>query len=380
MDQTLYILTRTSRRPVFFAAMRESLKRLTWPGGIVHIVHTDDPRDTYVEGDIIIRGESLADIPVKRRGGQYNLYNNRLLDVIPGDGWVHFMDDDDEYAAPDVFERLLADADPERVIVGHVKRGGGRLIPQDWGTQKSFQTEIPVMRVEVARSSRWPATKGGDHIYNAPIVEQYGCQWVDDVLIATSREGKGNGLRNDMRGSDVVPHGLPDDTQVYVKPSLYEAFKPFYITLKEAEKMAKDVDALITYEGVTAEYRSVEPGDPVEFDTDVERLTIPLKSKNDLVLDAVALGLGTREQLRKHGRVWLEKLVCNGAQDGYKQFRRVGVVQMRPYIEGEHMDGIVTAGRDPKPGDMIAKDIRKQHRTWLVPKNVFEQFYKEAKV
>lgn len=57
---TLYILTRSSGRAEFFRRCRESVKALTYPGPVVHIVHTDDPRDRYVEGDIIVRGEALV--------------------------------------------------------------------------------------------------------------------------------------------------------------------------------------------------------------------------------------------------------------------------------------------------------------------------------
>ena len=331
------------------------MKALTWPGKIVHIVHTDDPRDTYVEGDIIIRGESLRDLPVSRRAGQYNLYNNRLLDAIPGDGWVHFMDDDDEYAAPDVFERLLQNADPEKVIAGHVQRGRG-IIPAHWGTQESFQTEIPVMRVDIARDSRWPSCKGGDHIYNKPICRKYGIQWVEDVLIATSREGKGNGHRNDMQGADPVTTELPDDAPVWVKPWMRDAWVPKEVTLAEALRLEKEDGAIITFRGVEAEYRTVDPPeDAVEFDTDIRIITGVKRSVGELVADAVALGLGKPEQLRKHSRVWLERAIRRGRPDGFRQFMRVGVVEMRPYIEGENLAGVETRGREPKAGDMIER-------------------------
>ena len=100
MAETLYILTRTSGRPSMFGVCRASVKALAWPGPVVHIVHTDDPRDTYVEGDIIVRGETYGP---SFGPGFYNLYMNRLLKAVPtkAPGWVHFLDDDDRYLEPD---------------------------------------------------------------------------------------------------------------------------------------------------------------------------------------------------------------------------------------------------------------------------------------
>ena len=101
----VYILIRTSKRPVFFSQMMETIKNQTYPN-IITIVHTDDPADTYVSGDIIIRGERLKKSP--QMTAPYNLYNNTLLRSIPdGEGWYHFIDDDDLYAAPDVIEKLV---------------------------------------------------------------------------------------------------------------------------------------------------------------------------------------------------------------------------------------------------------------------------------
>lgn len=56
MLDSVYILIRTANRPMFFQHMMESIKKQTYKN-IVTIVHSDNPNDLYVEGDIIIRSE-----------------------------------------------------------------------------------------------------------------------------------------------------------------------------------------------------------------------------------------------------------------------------------------------------------------------------------
>src|SRR5690606_14820581 len=75
----VYLLIRTSERPSKFRVMMQSVRNQTYPN-IITIVHSDNEKDEYVEGDIIIRGEKLT---VENGSGFYNLYCNALLDAIP---------------------------------------------------------------------------------------------------------------------------------------------------------------------------------------------------------------------------------------------------------------------------------------------------------
>ncbi len=220
--ETIYILTRASGRPAGFFRLRESIKNLEWPGKIVHIVHSDDPRDTYIRGncDILIEGETLQDVPVPGRSGPYNYYCNRMLDLVAclDPGWVHFIDDDDQYADAEVFLRMLKGAPRDAVLVGKVHRGGNIYYPKAWGTQSSFQTEIPMFWSEVALSGRWPLTKGGDHYYTKQLTDRYRTLWIEDVLIATTVAGKGKGRREDFSsGQTDTFHCEPLEGSVHVK-------------------------------------------------------------------------------------------------------------------------------------------------------------------
>lgn len=195
--RTLYVLTRTSGRPEFFRRCRESVLALNYPN-VVHIVHSDDPRcEQYIECDILVRGEAhgsyIGTAP-------YNLYNNRLLSAIPGSGWVHFLDDDDQYVSPDVMDWVTDDLDPELLHVCKARRWEGTVWPRGWKKQKSFQTECFVADAKLAKRGRWWGDKGGDHYYTKQLTRRAGMEW-HDVIVAEAQEGKGHGKLVDIAGS-----------------------------------------------------------------------------------------------------------------------------------------------------------------------------------
>lgn len=195
MTDPVYILIRTSNRPKFFEACMNSIKKQTYPN-IITIVHSDDPTDEYVTGDIVIRGERF---PYSMGTAPYNLYNNRLLDAIPDcDGWYHFIDDDDMYAAPNVIERLVLNSQKNSVNVGRVKRWNDTVWPRRWRSQNSFQTECFFLHTDHRNLGRWWSNKGGDHNYSKQLTEKLSINWIDNLLICEAQEGKGHGRRYDL--------------------------------------------------------------------------------------------------------------------------------------------------------------------------------------
>lgn len=191
-----YVLIRTSKRPKFFAAMMQSIKEQTYPN-IKTIVHTDDMEDTYVTGDIIIKG---ARIPKTKRGhAPYNLYNNRLLKAIPeGDGYYHFIDDDDMYDAPNVIEKTVARCQHNKINIVHVKRWSGSIWPKTWGAQQSYQTECFILHTKHKGLATWWDRTGGDHHYSKQITKKLQINWIDGIIICRAQEGKGHGDRFDL--------------------------------------------------------------------------------------------------------------------------------------------------------------------------------------
>ena len=258
--ETLYILTRTSGRPEFFKRCRETVNALKWPGPKIHIVHTDDPRDLdHVEGDIIIQGECLS--PTFGRGF-YNKYCNRLLKAVPRnpEGWIHFMDDDDEYLGPNVLN-FLHGQDRKVLHVFKTRRKGmskGQkevMFPKYWKNQPSFQTECFAVWSDIAKKYRWWAQKGGDHQYTRKITRKYPIKW-HDTLASQAQERKGHGKRMDAGKTKAYKKGHMDPKQkvhfkMFKNVDKNKANQLIHIPAHEAEIMERHGVGRITFKGIT---------------------------------------------------------------------------------------------------------------------------------
>ena len=194
MNDPVYILIRTANRPIFFKNMMNSIKRQTYKN-IITIVHSDNVNDTYVEGDIIIRSERNESLG----NGFYNLYCNSLLAAIPdGDGWYHFIDDDDMYYRDDVIERLVENSLRDHINVARVKRWNDTIFPKKFGTQNSFQTECFFLHTDHKNKATWWNYKGGDHNYTKQLTKILPINWIDNLIICKAQKGKGHGRRYDF--------------------------------------------------------------------------------------------------------------------------------------------------------------------------------------
>lgn len=61
----------------------------------------------------------------------------------------------------------------------------------------------------------------------------------------------------------------------------------------------------------------------------------------------------------------------------WKQYKRKGLSEMRPYVTGEDISGVSISDQDkqagsPKEGDMIARNPKNHLDQWLVAKQYFE--------
>ena len=67
----------------------------------------------------------------------------------------------------------------------------------------------------------------------------------------------------------------------------------------------------------------------------------------------------------------------------WRAYRRRGVVEARPYVEGEEVDWRISvseadrAAGSPKPGDMIARNPKNYADQWLVAADYFADNYEE---
>ena len=188
----VYILIRTSNRPIFFKKMMDSIKSQTYEN-IITIVHYDNEADeNYVEGDIIIKGEQY---PVDTGTAPYNLYCNKLLESIPDDkpGWYIFLDDDDILTSPDSVKNFVENSVNDKINVCRVRRWNGTVWPRKWGKCKSFQTECIMLHTDHRLKWKWWANIAGDHYYTKQATKELSINWIDNLIACEAQKGKGFG-------------------------------------------------------------------------------------------------------------------------------------------------------------------------------------------
>ena len=67
----------------------------------------------------------------------------------------------------------------------------------------------------------------------------------------------------------------------------------------------------------------------------------------------------------------------------FKQYRRTGLSEMRPYIEGGDTTGTINVSKEdlangsPKAGDMIARNPKNHNDQWLVSEKYFDETRKK---
>lgn len=67
----------------------------------------------------------------------------------------------------------------------------------------------------------------------------------------------------------------------------------------------------------------------------------------------------------------------------YKQYRRKGLSELKPYVEGETLEGVSISQADkdngsPRVGDMIARNPKDHTNKWLVAEKYFLENLEEA--
>jgi hypothetical protein len=67
----------------------------------------------------------------------------------------------------------------------------------------------------------------------------------------------------------------------------------------------------------------------------------------------------------------------------FQQYRRKQIAELRPYVEGEQLDGVSISASDrvagsPKLGDMIARNPKNHADQWLVAAAYFADNFEPA--
>jgi hypothetical protein len=68
------------------------------------------------------------------------------------------------------------------------------------------------------------------------------------------------------------------------------------------------------------------------------------------------------------------------AETSWKQYRRVGLSEMRPYIKGEDLTGVSVSAEDDPENDMgmIARNPQNHSDQWYVSRKYFDLNLEEA--
>lgn len=201
----VFVLTRTSRRPRAFARLRRDLLAQEYPGEIIHVVHSDDPADAYIEGDIVVRSERLR----RRRPTDFpwDQYHLTLLQAVVDDtreGFVTFMDDDDTYTSPQSIARMMTNARPGVMPIWRVERERGRISPTTWKGDLNSRdgricweaSTLHTTRIPLAHQAGIDGRDGADGRFWAALAPHHQLVWQNEVL-TRPQAGKGHGRRND---------------------------------------------------------------------------------------------------------------------------------------------------------------------------------------
>lgn len=201
----VYVLTRTSNRPKMFTRLRESIANQKFDGQILHFVYSDDPKDSYVNGDVVIHGERL--IKNKVNTAPWEVYNLELMKAVKFHGIpgiVTFIDDDDMYTSEHSIATMVANTQEDSMTIWKVERENGRISPFKW--QADLESDegricweaaaFHTKHLPLAQSIGVDKADGGDGRFWAAMSKQLNITWLNEVL-TKPQIGKGHGRRKD---------------------------------------------------------------------------------------------------------------------------------------------------------------------------------------
>lgn len=220
MNDIVYILTRTSNRPVGFNRVYTSVKSKKY-NNIKHIVSIDDNETrTYVNtyhdvGKVEVDKEKLLEIdesidpnignqyPMSFKKSPYNLYCNELLNSITEPGWIVFLDDDNYFSDSTAVSKIMSipNLTPSTCITWRVRFPSGAVIPAKGTLSKGpalcnidtgcFAFHSSILSVDI----RWDSWKCSDYRFISSVHTR--CddhKYIDDTLVIIGQIGDGQQL------------------------------------------------------------------------------------------------------------------------------------------------------------------------------------------
>lgn len=188
-----------------FQRLRDSIASQDYDGPIMHIIHTDEPTDDYVTGDMIVASPRLR--KTNNMTAPQELYNLRLLQAVHEynqPGFVTFMDDDDMYTNPHSLSTIAQEAQPGVMPIWKVQREKGRISPTAWRSDltsndgricweaSGFHTNHLTTAINIGIDGN----DGADGRFWAAMSQHLQVKWIDKIL-TKPQVGKGHGRRKD---------------------------------------------------------------------------------------------------------------------------------------------------------------------------------------
>ena len=209
---TINILTRTSSRPIGFHNCHASIINQTYKK-VKHIVSYENIEDEkYLQSNRIeaIKVEKAVINKPKNKFGYihapYNLYCNALLSNVQ-EGWIMFLDDDDNLLHNKVLEELvkvIETIDDDTLLVWKMRYPDGRTLPPKQNV-KSKAIEINkigsccfMFHSKYKNKVRWDEYKGSDFRFlNELTIYIPKQKWIDRVYVQINNFGD-FGKQNDL--------------------------------------------------------------------------------------------------------------------------------------------------------------------------------------
>lgn len=200
------ILTRTSNRPNYFKKCIDSVNKQTYTN-IRHIISVDDkPSIGYVEKEEC-EYISIDRINKKKHNdAPYNLYLNKLNKKVI-DGWVMYLDDDDEFISDESLKQIVSNIKNENQLLLWRVKFPNRLIPENihWGKKPSI-THISMIgfmyHSKYINRIEFDDQRCADYRYISTLYNMVDeVVWIDNVYTGIQRTGGMGGLgkRDDLK-------------------------------------------------------------------------------------------------------------------------------------------------------------------------------------
>jgi hypothetical protein len=206
------ILTRTSSRPSGFKLCYDSIKNQSYKN-FEHIVsyEVNDSLNYLKNKDLLlIKVNKISKLDQRNKQGlihaPYNLYCNELLNRVK-DGWIMFLDDDDNLLHNNVFEELvehIKTIDEDTLIIWKMRYPNGKVIPSKVSIDNSeiLMNDIGsccfMFHSKYRNSAKWDEWKGSDFRFLKQLETIVPKQkWINKVYIQINNFGD-FGNQNDI--------------------------------------------------------------------------------------------------------------------------------------------------------------------------------------